>query len=124
MSSLTTQMNSSFDSAATLLSGSTITGDDVCNMQNEKLGEIQDIMLDMTEGKIRYAVLSAGGFLGIGERLFAVPWKALTLDKENKRFLLDVDAERLKNAPGFDKDQWPNMADASWNSSIESYYIR
>jgi sporulation protein YlmC with PRC-barrel domain len=124
MSSLTTQTNSSFDSAATLLSGSTITGDDVCNMQNEKLGEIQDIMLDMTEGKIRYAVLSAGGFLGIGERLFAVPWKALTLDKENKRFLLDVDAERLKNAPGFDKDQWPNMADASWNSSIESYYIR
>ena len=124
MSSLTTQTNSSFDSAATLLSGSTITGDDVCNMQNEKLGEVKDIMHDMTEGKIRYAVLSAGGFLGIGERLFAVPWKALTLDKENKRFLLDVDAERLKNAPGFDKDQWPNMADASWNSSIESYYIR
>ncbi|WP_375056074.1 PRC-barrel domain-containing protein [Zobellella sp. DQSA1] len=108
----------------TLLSASTITGDEVCNMQEEKLGKIQDLMLDITEGKIRYAVLSSGGFLGMGDRLFAVPWQALTLDKENNRFMLDVDVERLRNAPGFDKDQWPNMADAIWNSTIESYYAR
>jgi hypothetical protein len=48
----------------------------------------------------------------------------LKQDKENKRFILDVDVERLKNAPGFDKDQWPNMADATWNSTVESYYAR
>ncbi|PXX98437.1 PRC-barrel domain-containing protein [Halomonas sp. LBP4] len=107
-----------------LLSASTITGDDVCNMQDEKIGKIHDVMLDMAEGKIRYAVLASGGFLGMGDRLFAVPWKALKQDKENKRFMLDVDAERLKNAPGFGKDQWPNMADATWNSTVESYYIR
>lgn len=118
-----TQSNSGF-TTLTLLSSSSITGDDVCNMQVEKLGKIQDIMLDMTEGNIRYAVLSAGGFLGIGDRLFAIPWKALTLDRENKRFMLDVDIERLKNAPGFDKDKWPDMADANWNSSVESYYTR
>ncbi|UIP30361.1 MULTISPECIES: PRC-barrel domain-containing protein [Photobacterium] len=118
-----TQSNSGF-TTLTLLSSSSITGDDVCNMQDEKLGKIQDIMLDMTEGNIRYAVLSAGGFLGIGDRLFAIPWKALTLDRENKRFMLDVDIERLKNAPGFDKDKWPDMADANWNSSVESYYTR
>ncbi|WP_372625381.1 PRC-barrel domain-containing protein [Arsukibacterium sp.] len=105
-----------------LLSADSITGDEVCNMQDEKLGKIQNIMLDTTEGKIRYAVLSAGGFLGMGDRLFAVPWKALKLDAKNKRFLLNADAERIKNAPGFDKDNWPNMADASWNSSVESYY--
>ncbi len=109
---------------AMLLSSSTITGDDVYNMQNEELGKIQDVMLDITEGKIRYAVLASGGFLGMGDRLFAVPWKALKLDTKNRRFMLDVDVERLKNAPGFDKDQWPNMADATWNSTIESYYAR
>ncbi len=107
---------------AALLSAATITGDDVCNMQQEKLGKIQDVMLDMTDGKIRYVVLSSGGFLGMGDRLFAVPWKALQQDKENKRFLLDVDVERLKKAPGFDKEHWPNMADAEWASTVESYY--
>jgi len=110
--------------ATTLLSASTITGDDVYNMQDEELGTIQDVMLDITEGSIRYAVLSSGGFLGMGDRLFAVPWRALTLDRENHRFLLDVDVERLKKAPGFDKDEWPNMADPTWNSTVDSYYAR
>lgn len=90
---------------ATLLSASTITGDDVCNMQDEELGKIQDLMLDVSEGRIRYAVLASGGFLGMGDRLFAVPWKALRHDKANHRFTLDVDIERLKNAPGFDKHE-------------------
>ena len=107
---------------ATLLSASTITGDEVWNMQDEELGTIQDVMLDITEGKIRYAVMSSGGFLGMGDHLFAVPWRALKLDKENHRFMLDVDIERLKNAPGFDKDEWPNMADPTWNSTVDSYY--
>ncbi len=106
----------------TLLSATTITGDEVWNMQDENLGNIQDIMLDITAGKIRYAVLASGGFLGMGDRLFAVPWKALKQDKENKCFMLDVDVERLKNAPGFDKDEWPNMADAGWSSNVDSYY--
>jgi sporulation protein YlmC with PRC-barrel domain len=110
--------------AAPLLSASTITGDEVYNMQDEELGTIHDVMLDITEGSIRYAVLSSGGFLGMGDRLFAVPWRALTLDRENHRFLLDVDAERLKKAPGFDKDEWPNMADPTWNSTVDSYYAR
>lgn len=108
----------------TLLSADSISGNEVCNMQDEKLGSIQDIMLDVSEGKIRYAVLSSGGFLGMGDRLFAVPWKAMRLDKENKRFILDVDVERVKNAPGFDKDEWPNMADPKWNSTVDSYYAR
>ncbi|MGP9801311.1 PRC-barrel domain-containing protein [Rheinheimera sp. NSM] len=124
MSTIMMQPNGGLNGTGALLSAGSITGDEVCNMQDEKLGKIQDIMLDMAEGQIRYVVLSAGGFLGIGDRLFAVPWKALTLDRENQRFMLDVDVERLKNAPGFDKDQWPDMADASWNSSVESYYAR
>ncbi len=125
----TAQSNSELGAAnsmlgAALLSAGSITGDEVCNMQDEKLGKIHDIMLDTTEGKIRYAVLSSGGFLGMGDRLFAIPWRALRLDAANKRFMLDVAVERLKEAPGFDKDNWPNMADSTWNSSIESYYPR
>lgn len=128
MSYSTTQSNSKYNPAddmhvvTTLLSADTIIGDEVCNMQDEKLGKIQELMLDITEGKIRYAVLASGGFLGMGDRLFAVPWKALKLDRENKRFTLDVDVERLKGAPGFDKDEWPNMADTTWNSTVESFY--
>lgn len=109
---------------STLLSSSTIVGDEVRNLQDETLGKIQDVMLDMAEGKICYAVLASGGILGMGGRLFAVPWKALTLDKQNHRFTLDVDVERLKSAPGFDKDQWPDMADATWSSTVESYFTR
>jgi len=107
-----------------LLSAATITGDEVCNLQDQKLGKIQELMLDITAGRIGYAVLSSGGFLGMGDRLFAVPWRALKLDREHKRFTLDIDLERLKKAPGFDKDHWPNMADPSWNTTVESYYAR
>ncbi len=119
-----TDQDTAFDLKAgpIVLSAATITGDVVCNLQDEKLGTIQDIMLDIQTGKIRYAVLSSGGFLGVGERLFAVPWNAFRHDRDGKRFILDVDLERLKDAPGFDKEQWPNMADASWNSTVESYY--
>lgn len=106
----------------TLLSADTITGDEVCNLRDEKLGTIQDIMLDMQSGKIRYAVLSSGGFLGMGDRLFAIPWSALKIDSAHKRFTLDVDMERLKNAPGFDKDNWPNWSDSTWSASVDSYY--
>lgn len=115
---------SSTMAAPTLLSASTIAGDEVVNLKDEKLGTIDDIMLDVQTGKIRYAVLSSGGFLGMGDRLFAVPWSAFRLDAENKRFILDVDVDRLKAAPGFDKDSWPNMADSAWTSNIESYYAR
>jgi len=123
-SSILPEDTNSVLAGASLLSATTITGDDVCNLQDEKLGKIQDIMLDINEGTIRYAVLSSGGFLGMGDHLFAVPWRALKLDALNHRFILDVDLERLKNAPGFDKDQWPDMADPTWHSAIESYYTR
>lgn len=105
-----------------LMGADTLVGNDVYNHEGEDLGDIKEIMLDMTSGTVGYAVLSYGSFLGLGEKLFAVPWDALTLDTEHKRFVLDVDKDRLKNAPGFDRDQWPDMADPSWASSIHSYY--
>lgn len=105
-----------------LMGADTLIGDDVCNVDGDDLGSIKEIMLNMNNGQVEYAVLSFGGFLGMGEKLFAVPWKALNLDTANKRFELDVSKDRLKNAPGFDKDDWPDMADPSWISEINSYY--
>lgn len=105
-----------------VLSASTLSSDDVYNTKGEKLGSIKELMLDIESGRVRYAVLSFGGFLSLGEKLFAVPWSALTVDTENKRFVMDADEERLKNAPGFDAGHWPNMADATWEKSVHSYY--
>ena len=104
------------------MSTSSLTGNEVYNLQDEDLGDVKDFMLDMRSGKVAYAVLSFGGFLGMGEKLFAVPWSALTLDTENERFTLNVTKERLESAPGFDKDNWPNMADPVWADGIHTYY--
>lgn len=79
-------------------------------------------MIDMRSGRIAYAVLSFGGVLGMGEKLFAIPWSALKLDTVNKRFILGIDKDRLNDAPGFDKDAWPRMADRNWATQIHSYY--
>lgn len=105
-----------------LMGADTLVGNDVYNHKGEDLGDIKEIMLDMRSGKVGYAVLSFGGFLGMGEKLFAVPWNALKLDTKNKRFELNVEKDRLQDAPGFDKDKWPNMADQSWEKEIHSYY--
>jgi len=104
------------------MGANTLVGNDVYDHNDEDLGAIKEIMLGMQSGKVAYAVLSFGGFLGMGEKLFAVPWAALTLYTENKRFVLKVDKDMLKNAPGFDKDDWPDMADASWTKKVHSYY--
>lgn len=105
-----------------LMSVESLIGNEVYNHQEEDIGDIKEFMLDMNSGSVSYAVLSFGSFLGMGEKLFAVPWQALTLDTENKRFILDADKEKLKDAPGFDKDNWPNMADQTWENDIHSFY--
>lgn len=105
-----------------LMGADTLIGNDVYNHLEEDLGDIKEIMLDMSTGKVAYAVLSFGSFLGMGEKLFAVPWDALKLDTVNKRFILNVEKERLKSAPGFDKDDWPDMANQSWVNDIHAYY--
>ena len=105
-----------------LMGADTLIGDDVYNHDDEQLGDIKEIMLDMRSGRIAYAVLSFGGVLGLGEKLFAVPWEKLTLDTVNKRFLLDVGKEQLKSAPGFDQDNWPDMASEAWNDQMNQFY--
>ena len=105
-----------------LMGAETLIGDLVFNHQGEELGEIKEIMLDMRNGKVGYAVMSFGGFLGMGDKLFAVPWNALKLDARNHRFVLHVEKDRLTDAPGFDKGRWPDMADHAWTENIHNYY--
>ncbi len=105
-----------------LLSSSTIAGDSVKNRQGEELGNIEDLMVDVSSGKVEYAVLSFGGFLGLGDKYFAIPFNQLGVDHKNHCMILNVDKERLKDAPGFDKDNWPNFADPSFRNSVNTYY--
>ena len=106
-----------------LVKGSTFIGADVENPQGQNLGDVKDIVIDRASGRIAYAVVSFGGFLGMGEKLFAVPWGAFTQPNANKdKFVLAVDKERLKNAPGFDAHNWPQMASREWVTSLYSYY--
>lgn len=105
-----------------LMGADTLIGEDVYNATDEKLGDIKEIMIDMQQGTIAYAVLSFGGFLGLGDKFFAVPWRALTLDTVNKRFVLNIAKEKLKDAPGFDKGDWPDLADRTLTDTLHNYY--
>ena len=106
-----------------LVKASTFIGADVENPEGQNLGDIKDIVMDRGSGRIAYAVVSFGGFLGMGEKLFAVPWGAFSQPKADKdTFVLAVDKERLKNAPGFDANNWPQMASREWVTSLYTYY--
>ena len=105
-----------------LMTASTLEGNRVINPQGETLGEIREIMLDVPRGRIAYAVMSSGGFLGLGDKLFALPFSALTLDTDRKCFILDAPKEKIETAPGFDKDRWPDGADMSWQHDVHSHY--
>jgi sporulation protein YlmC with PRC-barrel domain len=94
-----------------VLPATALTGDRVRNAAGEELGTIEEIVLDPESGRIAYAVLSFGGFLGIGDKLFAVPWTALRIDRGEHEFRLDADRGTLEKAPGFNRDNWPETAD-------------
>ena len=105
-----------------IMSASTMIGNKVENAAGENLGEVKELMIDRDTGDVAYAVLSFGGFLGLGDKLFAIPWRALELDTERHSFRLGVDKDRLKDAPGFDKDDWPRNPDRTFVDQIHKYY--
>ena len=104
------------------LSASTLIGAQVRNPQDESLGDLKDAMIDTASGKIAYGVLSFGGVLGVGNKLFAVPWDSFRVDPEKERLVLDVSKDRLKDAPGFDADHWPNFADPNVAGEVDRHY--
>ena len=108
-----------------------LTGLRVYNASDESLGKIEDLVIDPRAGTIRYAVLSFGGILGMGEKFFAIPWQKLAFVSKGEtssgtlkedHVVLDIPKDMLKNAPGFNKDNWPNFADQNWRDTIEHHY--
>lgn len=110
------------DSAPRVTRVSEIVGMDVQNPQQENLGEVEELVIDTKNGEIVYAVVAFGGFLGMGDKLFAMPPKSLQSNASGEKLVLNVDKARLKAAPGFDKANWPDMANAEWTSQIRNYY--
>lgn len=106
-----------------VVSASKIIGEAVTNRQKEDLGKIHELVIDAQDGRLMYAVLSFGGFMGMGNKLFAMPWKAFEFAKDEDKLILNVDKEKLKAAPGFDQDEkWPDFADRTWGNNIYKYY--
>jgi len=103
---------------------STLSGMTVYNKAGEEVGSISELVVNVEKGQVEYAALSVGGFLGVGDKLFAVPFKKLALrfDEDKTYFLLDVNKETLERAPGFNQDHWPDMANANWAEEIENFY--
>ena len=105
-----------------ILGANTLAGNKVRNALGEDLGKIDEIMIDIPTGRVAYADVSFGGCLRMGNKLFAVPWSTLRVDEDEKCFILDVDSRTLEGAPGFDKDNWPDMADLTWGAEVFTYY--
>ena len=89
------------------LAATSIIGDKVHNEQNQHMGKIADIMIDITTAKIAYVVIEFGGFLTIGEKYFAIPFRLLQVDPVEKAFIFNQPREVLEKAPGFDMNHWP-----------------
>jgi sporulation protein YlmC with PRC-barrel domain len=100
----------------------TLLGMDVRNHQNERLGEIEDLVFDLRSGKIAYAVLSVGGFLGIGEKYIAVPPSAFEAVPQDQHLVLNADKEKVNNAPGFAKSAWPEIGSSTWQTQ-SAYWL-
>ena len=103
---------------------SSIIGTNVVNPNGDSLGDIKEVVIDPRTGRVAYSVVSFGGFLGMGEKLFAIPFSSFKYNATSNDYVLDVSKERLKEAPGFDADHWPSMADEKWNRDVYKYYDR
>jgi sporulation protein YlmC with PRC-barrel domain len=107
---------------AFLMSCSTLQGETLYNRDAQELGELEHVVIDAASGRIAYAVLVRGGVLGLGERFHAIPWEALEIDAGGRRFVLDIDVDRLDSAPGFDDEHWPAMNDMAWSRAVREFY--
>jgi hypothetical protein len=102
--------------------GSSIIGSNLKNPQGKDLGKVKDLVVNADDNRVVYAVVSFGGVLGVGEKLFAVPLSALKRAAEANTFILEIDQERLQNAPEFNQHNWPQMTDSQWITSVYTFY--
>ena len=99
-----------------------IVGSRVVNSNGEKLGKIENIMLDLQHGCIAYAVMMSGGVFGLGHKHYPIPIGALTYDDTDREFILSIDVDKMKDAPSFHPDTWPNMNEKDWGEMVHKHY--
>jgi sporulation protein YlmC with PRC-barrel domain len=104
------------------MSAGTLIGDKVTNAQNDNLGDLKEIMLDVDTGRVGYGVLETGAFLGMAGKYLAVPWQAFGIDERNHKLVLNVPKETLQNAEGFDKNDWPDTTNPDFGRRIHQHY--
>jgi hypothetical protein len=105
-----------------LISSKKVEGTSVENPEGESLGSIRDVMIDKISGQIAYAVLKYGSVLGIGGKLFALPWEVLEYDPRRGAYIIDLPEDQLRNAPSYDENTQPAWSDPAWNRSVYDYY--
>jgi sporulation protein YlmC with PRC-barrel domain len=117
-------MNQIHPYSTTPVRASNIIGTDVVSSKGDSLGDIKEVVIDPRTGKVAYAVVAFGGFLSMGEKLFAIPFSSFDFNVDKNEYVLDISKDRLKAAPGFDADHWPSMAEEKWNRDLYKYYDR
>ncbi len=109
---------------SSILAASALKGSRVGNFAGEDLGKVDDLAVDVTEGHIAYVIVSMGGFLGIGDKLRAIPWELFTVRAADHEFLLDIEKQMLLDAPAFERAHWPDMSDGAWAQTIHSHFAQ
>ena len=107
---------------AVLLGTASFYGDSAYDLAGKFLGEIEELVLDIHSGRLAYALLAVGGFLGMGRRMVAIPWSTVTVDRVYQRCVINVELERLIDAPSLDGDPFPRMADPSWATKVHAFF--
>jgi hypothetical protein len=114
--------DSAINETARLISSDKVEGTAVYNGQDRKLGSVRNFMVDKISGQVAYAIMSFGGFLGIGEKYHPLPWRVLTYDERLGGYVVDLDRDRLEGAPAYESSYDPNWADRSYGNRIDDYY--
>jgi hypothetical protein len=112
------------DETDRLIASNKVEGTAVYNRQGERLGEVYNFMVDKRSGRVEYAVMSFGGFLGLGQSYHPLPWRVLTYDTGKGGYVVDLDRDRLRGAPSYSSSEAPDWSDQSWSARIDSYYDR
>jgi sporulation protein YlmC with PRC-barrel domain len=116
-----TTRNVATDETSSLIAASKVNGTSVYNRSGESLGSVYDVMINKVSGQVAYAVMSFGGFLGIGERYHPLPWKSLTYDTRQGGYVVDVNRDQLERAPSYGRDETP-WSDPTYGRRVTDYY--
>lgn len=118
-------ISSSFGSSVhRAVAAGSLRGTRVHNYGGEDLGKVDDFILDLERGRITYVIVSLGGFWGIGDRLYAVPWELFSIRPGELDLFVDIDKQMLQDAPGFERSKWPDMSDPAWDAAIHAHYAQ